>query len=109
MLEWNVWVGNFNTRQIEPYNIFDHGGFLEDCKKAARKYSKDRAAFLEEIHGSLMYYFWSKCEWEIVLNHWPPYSEEEAVKTDVYKQIMINWPRFADYVWNSAIELRRRT
>ena len=107
MLEWNVYVSNFNSKRIETDNIFEHSGFLDDCKKAARKYSKDREAFLEEVRKSLMYYFWSKCEWEIVITDWPTTGKCET-KIDVFDQVRLNWPIFCDYIWAHAVDLRRR-
>ncbi len=107
-LVWNVWVGDFNRAEIRPYNIFDHDGFLADCKAAARKYAKDRDAFLQEVHDSLLYYYWAKCEWEIVLQHWPEREGYPGRKVDVSGQVVVNWDRFADYVWEHAVDLRRR-
>ena len=106
-LEWNVYVNNFNSKRIETYNIFKHGGFLDDCKKAARKYSKDEAAFLEEVRKYLMYNFWSKCEWEIVITDWPTSGKVEK-KIDVFDQVMLNWPIFCAYILDHAVDLRRR-
>lgn len=71
MLCWKVYVGNFNTGEIEKYNIFDHVSFYNDCVKAKKKFKDDRDGFEDEVRRSLMYYFWSKCEWEIILDHWP--------------------------------------
>ena len=111
MLEWNVWVGNFNTRKIAPYNIFNHYRFLEDCKKAYDKYGRgrtpDRGMFFEEVQSSLMYYFWSKCEWEVTMNHWPPFKDNEGeIKIDAYDQIKANWAAFCDYLWEHRSELK---
>lgn len=71
MLCWNVYVGNFNSGEIGKYNIFNHYSFYNDCVKAKKKYKDDRDGFEDEVRRSLMYYFWSKCEWEIILDHWP--------------------------------------
>ena len=108
MLEWNVYVSNFNRKKIEVHNVFEHTRFLEDCKAAARKYSKDKAAFAEAVRKDLMYYYWSKCEWEVIIDHWPPRSDVDCIKVDVYDQVVLNWDRFIDYVWEHAAELRRR-
>lgn len=80
---------------------------MDDCKKAARKYSKDREAFEEAVKKSLMYNYWSKCEWELILDHWPHKNTAKELKIDVYDQVILNWDKFADYVWNHAVELRR--
>ena len=81
---------------------------MEDCRKAAKKYAKDREGFERAARRSLMYYFWSKCEWEIIIDHWPHDDRKRELKTDVYKQINLNWDRFIEYVWDHAVELRRR-
>lgn len=108
MLEWNVYCENFNAQKIEIFNVFRHYGFHEDCKKAARKYSKDKEAFEKAIKSSAMYYFWSKCEWEIILSDWPPSGRFSKEKIDVYDQLRLNWQAFIDYTWDHAVELRRR-
>lgn len=71
MLCWNVYYGNFNKREIQTFNIFDHAAFYESCVKAKKKFKEDREGFAEEVRRSLQYYFWSKAEWEIILDHWP--------------------------------------
>ena len=127
-LEWNVYIGDFNSRKIETHNIFNHGRFLEDVKKALKKYD-NRKDFEEEILKSLMYFYWAKSEWEIVLTSWVPHITKEEFdrlkfenekfynehghypycmlvnpdvyeKVDVYSQVMMNWNVFIDYLWS---------
>lgn len=100
-LVWNVFVDNFNQRRIEVYNIFDHYRFKEDCDKAWRANSNSFADFSESVKGSLTYFFWSKCEWEIILSGFPPDKKFQDKKVDVYTQVMLNWSVFIDYVWNT--------
>lgn len=71
MLQWNVYRGDCNSGEIIVYNIFNHWSFYEACVKAKKKYNEDREGFEKEIRSCLMYYFWSKCEHEVVLEHWP--------------------------------------
>ena len=71
MLTWNVYVGDFNTGKIELYNIFNHYSFYNDCVKAKKKFKDDKEGFAEEVRRDLHYYFLAKCEWEVVLQHWP--------------------------------------
>lgn len=108
MLEWYVYVGDFNGRRIETHNVFDHIRFMEDCKKNARKNYADKDAFLETLRRDLMYYYWSKCEWEIILQSWPPSDRFNDEKIDVYDQIRLNWGIFSEYVWSHVGELKRR-
>lgn len=107
-LEWYVWVSNWNSKEIELENIFEHSAFLQDIKKAARKYrDRDRLMFETQMRRDLMYYFWGKCEWEIVLDHWPHADSFKGKKIDVYEQVHANWKPFCDYVWAHRGELRR--
>lgn len=103
-LEWNVYINNFNRKEIEVYNIFQHTSFLQDCAKVAKK-TEDREEFARLIHRELYYYYWSKCEWEILLYDWPPRDTFNALKVDVAKQVELNWDRFIDYLWDNKAEL----
>ena len=110
MLCWNVYVGDFNNGTIEIYNIFNHYSFKEDCKKIAKKFAKDKDGFTEGIKHSLMYYFWSKCEWEIIIEQWPVSEKQNSrfkdEKVDVYDQVCLNWDIFIEYLWNNIKELK---
>lgn len=108
MLHWNVYIYSINSNVIKSYNVFDHAGFYEDLKKAARKFKDDKEAFIAEVKSNLMYYFWSKSEWEILLYPWLGKSDC-CEKVDVYDQVMMNFDHFSEYLWNNAVVLRRRT
>ena len=99
---WFVYVENINKREIEKYNIFDHDSFMNDVKDAYKKYKDDFESFAEKVKHSLMYYFWSKCEWEIILSDWPPSDKFKEKKINVYDQIMLNWDIFINYVWKMS-------
>ena len=104
MLEWNVYVSDFNSKKIETHNVFEHGRFWDDCCKNWKKNKADKEAFAEQLRRDLMYYYWSKCEWEVVVQSWP--SGRGEMKIDVYDQIMLNWDKFVDYVWECGKELK---
>jgi len=106
MLEWNVIYGNFNSGKIETYNIFNHYRFHEDCVKNAKKNRDNKEAFAERLKLDLKYYYWSKCEWEVIVSHWPPAERFHDEKIDVYDQVMNNWQIFLDYVWEHRKELK---
>ena len=96
-MEWYVFYHNFNERKIEKLNIFDHSSFAEDFKKLKKK-ENDIDKFAEELRLDLFYYFCSKCEYELVITPW--IGEAEDIKVDVYGQVMLNFDKFLDYVWN---------
>ena len=91
--EFNVITENINTDKIEIYNVFNHDLFRTDCEDAWADYllTRDIESFKKSVKSSLIYYFWAKCEWEIVVYGW---NAEE--KLDVYDQVMMNWDIFID-------------
>lgn len=103
-MKWNVFYHDINRDKIGTYNIFKHGGFREDVKNAIKKY-KDKDEFAEQLKKELMYYFWAKCEWEIILSPWVGGRNTKDIKIDVYDQVMLNWDVFLDYVWDNKKEL----
>ncbi len=106
-MHWLVFVEDFNGRKIEAYDIFRHGGFAEDVRKAYKKNRNDFDAFSKKVRGSLFYYFHSKCEWEIIASAWPPSDKVEQRKISVYDQVMLNWDVFIEYVWTRCHERKR--
>ena len=103
---WNVIYGNFNSGRIEVFNVFNHYSFAADCQKIAKKYKDDKEKFAEELKRSLMYFFWSKCEWEVIVSHWPPKDRDRDEKIDVYDQVILNWQSFLDYTWEHRKEIK---
>lgn len=100
-LKWFVFVEDINKKRIKVYNIFEHKDFMEDCDGAWGDYineHRDFSKFKKDIESNLMYYFWSKCEWEIVLSDFPPSDSFQKKKIDVYQQVKINWDKFIDYL-----------
>ena len=103
-LKWFVFVEDINKKQIKVYNIFEHKDFMEDCDDAWKDYINDEhrdfSKFKKDIESNLMYYFWRKCEWEIVLSDFPPSDSFQKKKIDVYQQVKINWDKFIDYLFS---------
>lgn len=102
-LKWFVFIEDINGKQIRTYNIFEHKDFMEDCDCALENYKNKHhnfAKFYEDIDKILMYYFWCKCEWEIVISNFPPSDSFKNKKVDVYQQVKINWDKFIDYLFS---------
>ena len=115
MLCWNVYWSNYDNGEIEVYNIFNHWSFFEACVKAKKKFKEDKEGFADDVRGWLMYYFWSKTEWEIILSHWPDgeWSElRQQMEVGELKDILAkrgadvsSW-RLSDRVIDRDVELR---
>lgn len=115
---WNVFYENPNSG-IETWDIFRHFSFSEEVKAALNE-ETDKEKFEKRIHKSLMYYFWSKSEYEIIVAPWPCYisrveseiirqsdlpkyrqlvNVERSEKFSIYDQVELNWNVFVDYCW----------
>ena len=103
--EWMVLYHNINSDKIEQYNILK---YREDDIKKMRKESENKKGFSEKLKRELMYYYWSKCEWEmiisktednrIVLTPWCGCRNPDEVAIDVTDDNNFNWIGFADYI-----------
>ena len=105
-MEWYVYYHNYNKDEIEKYNIFDHYGFRHDVELGIRQYDI-KEEFAEDIKAELMYYFWSKAEWEVIVGPWCGSRNNKYIKIDVYDQVMLNWDAFVDYVWNFSKAVKK--
>lgn len=107
-MEWYVYYDNVNQKEITKFNIFDHGGFLQDFLKITSS-AHTKEYFAELIRKSLMYYFWSRSEYEVLVYPWPAHSlQGPHLKVDVFGQILMNWQAFVDYTWEHRNEVHDR-
>lgn len=116
MVAWNVYIENVINREIEPYDVFKHHGFLTDCKGHLIAFMQkkttdpsDLRQLERQIERTLQYYFYGKCEWEIVLSDWPPSERFRKSKVDVYDQVMLNWHVFFNYLFEHRYEFLEET
>lgn len=93
MKQFNVIRSDFNTNKFVPYDVIP---YLVDCYEKARTKPTNFDEFKEFIRKESMYQWWSRCEYEIVLQSWPPGHNEE--KIDVYYQVMMNIDRITEIV-----------
>ncbi len=104
-MEWNVYYFDINLQKIDTFNVFKHYSFLEEVKKEVKKWT-DKKIFASELRTSLMYYFWSKAEWELVieitednriyLKPWCGCRNSEEAKIDVTDDTNLDWQSFAE-------------
>lgn len=98
-LVWNVFYCDFNSKDIKPINLFEYNWvFLEKGLLYAKKhYANDYNKFAEHIRRWLQHEYWSRCQYETCISG----LSDGYYKIDVYTQVMLNWDRFIDYVWNN--------
>ena len=93
MKKFNVITFDINSRKMVPYDVIEP--LVRIYKKLTpKKRPKSEKEFKEFIKSECMYYWWSKCEWEIIICGWPFQDVQE--KWDVYKQIMMNFDLIID-------------
>lgn len=103
-MEWNVCIYNCNKNKIELFNIFNHWNFSDYIKKHIKKY-KTKDEFLEQVQRELRYYFWSKSEYELIIEitknnrvcliPWCGCKNPEEAKIDVTNETDFDWRAFA--------------
>ena len=93
MLIWRVII--HRNDKLEFYNIFNH------------YYFKEQVAEISEAIGKIARYcFGSKCEYEVLVESWPPSRDfNSAVKIDVYEQLEMNWDALIDYIIKNKREI----
>lgn len=97
-MEWYVYHHNPNAQKIEKWNIFNNWVFCDEVEKLIHKQQLSKEEFSEKVRKELMYRFWSKCEYEVIISPWVGKADE--IKVDAYNQVMLNWDKFVDYVWS---------
>ena len=132
-LSWNVFC--YNRKDIETFNIFDHLSFYKEVINITKEYSQSKEIFRDKIITALCYYFWCKCEYEIIITTFPTYVSNEGLKkmeadrdkyirdygrckfvhpyldtelkVDIYTQVMMNIDHFIDYLWSHKEEIKK--
>ena len=138
-LEYNVYIEDINARTIKPYNIFKNSRFYESIYKICQEYKKDKNIefFKKEIKNQLMYNYWGRSEYEIVLTSWPPHIDVEEIdklkkeieehdskyswkqvratvnlsiseKISIYDQVMLNFDIFFNYLLENISLLKKK-
>lgn len=97
VIEWYVYYHDSNAQKIILWNVFNHGSFKNEVDKLLNE-EVTKEEFIDKLKRKLMYYFWSKCQYEIILSPWT--GRANNIKIDIYDQIMLNWDKFVDYCWS---------
>lgn len=102
-LSWFVTYYDINADKIECYNILKH---REDFIKKLKKKCDTKEEFAEKLRREMMYRFWSKCEWELIIEiddnnriwliPWVGCRNPENVRIDVTDKEDFDWKNFAD-------------
>ena len=102
-LSWIVDYYDFNRNKISYHDVLK---YREDGIKKMRKKCETKEEFAEKLRREMMYYYWSKCEWEMIItktedNHiiltpWCGCKNPDEVAIDVTDNTDFDWNGFAD-------------
>lgn len=102
-LSWLVTYYDCNADKIKYYDILK---YREDFIKKLKKKCGTKEEFADKMLREMMWAFWSKCEWELVievdddnriwLNPWVGCREPEKVRIDVTDRTDFDWRGFAE-------------
>lgn len=129
-LQYFVYVEDSNRREIKKYNVLNATIIteIETKLKNLKGLLVSKAEFEKVVDSVLLYYYWCKSEWEVIITDWPPHIEVKeldrlvddvkthretyntlpyavtpnlrtAEKVSVYDQIKLNWDIFINYLW----------
>ena len=101
-MSWICQHFNCNAQVIEDYDVLKH---REDSIKKLKKKCSTKEQFATLLKIEMMYGYWSKCEWElilevtgdnrIILSPWVGCSNADAVRVDVTDSTDFDWKGFA--------------
>lgn len=136
-LKWNV-ICEVNHK-IKEVNVLNAcWPFSIDLIKIKKECKDNFEEFSKAVESSLLYYYWGRCEWEVVICEWPAktfknekeiqeYAKEieekkkrnewpvidigypePALKIDVYSQVMMNFNIFINYLWTNKRHITKK-
>jgi hypothetical protein len=109
---WKVKYFNCNAQRIEDYDMLK--GRYKDFIKKLKKKCVNKAEFSEAMDREMMYRFWSRAEWELVielsddnriwLNPWVGCREPADIRIDVTDAEDFDWRGFINtqYLHNNC-------
>ena len=101
-LSWLVVEYDRNANKIQYYDILE---YREDDIKKMKKKHKTKEEFAEALRREMMWRYWSKCEWEliirltedgrVILGPWAGCRNPDEVEIDVTDITNFDWKSFA--------------
>lgn len=105
---WKVLYEDFNRKHISYVNVFEFyqfSGIFNELKKILSKFKKTwkdtnlttmyldhqadiqelRTTLLDTLDSRLVYAFWAKCEYEVIVSTWPPHFDYDAAVKRIKK------------------------
>ena len=107
---WKVKNYLINENKIFDYDVLK---YREDMVKKLKKKCSTKDEFSEEMRREMMYQYWSRCEYEVIIEvdennriwlcPWVGCRNQESVKIDVTDDNDFDWNAFAKHHINKQI------
>ena len=101
-LEWYAFRYDWNSHNLVQFNVLGER-FAEDILKRIKRDKISNYEDLKEgIRRELMYHYWSKAEYEVLVTDLFPKDYEDfcksSIKIDVWYQLEYNLDRIVEYI-----------
>lgn len=103
-MTWTVKYFDWNAQVIKDYDVLKY--LEKDIKHFKKICDGSKAAFAEALKRELSWRYWSKCEWELIieidankrvwLRPWIGRMNSEKARIDVTNDITFDWLAFAE-------------
>jgi hypothetical protein len=103
-MSWKVKNYLINSNKIWDYDVLE---YREDQIKKLKKKCATKEEFAEEMQHEMMYQYWSRCEYEVIieidgnsrvwLKPWVGCRNPDEVKIDVTDDENFDWQGFAEH------------
>ena len=107
-LVWNAYNYRSVGQGLRVFNIFDHYSFMESVRKLLKK-PMSKEEFSEMLRREVLYYYWSKAEWELVITDTQPHIDSKELNrliTDCYLKRTVAEPPLLSAM--STCRMRKR-
>lgn len=100
---YKVYYHNVNKDSIDQINIFDFSCLVNFLEKESNL-DHDFDEFNHNLRKELMYYFWSRTEYEMIVSNWCGKKAER--KIDIFEQLDMNWDVFVDMCYKELLSMK---
>jgi len=99
---WKVLLFDINSKKLEEYDVLK---YREKLVKELKKKYNTKEEFADKLNRDLMYQYWSKCQYEMILyiengrvfaKPWVGVRDLENYAVDITDRTDLNWPAFAE-------------
>lgn len=88
----------FDEIQPEIKKFFEKHVWAVEYKKCKSMDALIEYTVEQQLDRQCMYYFWTKCEYEVIVSGWPQRDGSDR-KIDIYTQLKENWDIFKELVF----------